>query len=90
MVAGGVLVLAAYFAVVQPALPAAWRTPADFSSQAANGVALDDTWDIKSRWFIVQSRIRLDRAALNAESLIERTPVVSVGGGTRVIWTRQN
>ncbi|KFI05063.1 type II secretion system minor pseudopilin GspK [Massilia sp. BSC265] len=69
---------------------AAWRTPADFSSQAASGVALPETWDIKSRWFIVQSRIRLDRAALNAESLIERTPVVSVGGGTRVIWTRQN
>ncbi len=69
---------------------AAWRTPADFSSQAANNQQLDDTWDIKSRWFIVQSRIRLDRAALNAESLIERTPVVSVGGGTRVIWTRQN
>jgi general secretion pathway protein K len=69
---------------------AAWRTPADFSSQAANNQQLDDTWDIKSRWFIVQSRIRLDRAALNAESLIERTPVVSVGGGTKVIWTRQN
>ncbi len=69
---------------------AAWRTPMDFSSQAANNQQLDDTWDIKSRWFIVQSRIRLDRAALNAESLIERTPVVSVGGGTRVIWTRQN
>lgn len=69
---------------------AAWRTPADFASQAANGVQLAETWDIKSRWFIVQSRIRLDRAALNAESLIERTQVVSVGGGTRVIWTRQN
>ena len=69
---------------------AAWRTPADFKSQVPGGDALADTWDIKSRWFIVQSRIRLDRAALNAESLIERTPVVSVGGGTQVIWTRQN
>ncbi|VXC16742.1 type II secretion system minor pseudopilin GspK [Massilia sp. 9I] len=69
---------------------AAWRTPADFQSQAANGVDLPDTWDIKSSWFIVQSRIRLDRAALNAESLIRRNPVVSVGGGTQVIWTRQN
>ena len=69
---------------------AAWRTPADFSSQAGNGQELADTWDVRSRWFIVQSRIRLDRAALNAESLIERTPAVTVGGGTRVIWTRQN
>lgn len=70
---------------------AAWRTPLDFESQVSQGgQALPATWDIKSNWFIVQSRIRLDRAALNAESLIERTPVVSVGGGTKVIWTRQN
>ncbi len=69
---------------------AAWRTPADFQSQVPGGDQLGDTWDIKSSWFIVQSRIRLDRAALNAESLIRRNPVVSVGGGTQVIWTRQN
>ena len=69
---------------------AAWRTPADFASQAGGNQQLAETWDVKSRWFIVQSRIRLDRAALNAESLIERTAVVNVGGGTRVIWTRQN
>ncbi|MCC2955142.1 type II secretion system minor pseudopilin GspK [Massilia sp. IC2-477] len=70
---------------------AAWRTPAEFASQANTGQDLPETtWDIKSSWFIVQSRIRLDRAALNAESLIQRTPVPTVGGGTRVIWTRQN
>ncbi|MCC2974639.1 type II secretion system minor pseudopilin GspK [Massilia sp. IC2-476] len=70
---------------------AAWRTPADFASQANTGQDLPETtWDIKSSWFIVQSRIRLDRAALNAESLIQRTPIPTVGGGTRVIWTRQN
>ena len=71
---------------------AAWRTPADFSSQVqgAGTGDLPDTWDIKSSWFIVQSRIRLDRAALNAESLIQRNPAVTIGGGTQVIWTRQN
>ncbi|MCA1855925.1 type II secretion system minor pseudopilin GspK [Massilia oculi] len=70
---------------------AAWRTPLDFASQAGgSGQLPTETWDVKSSWFIVQSRIRLDRAALNAEALIERTPVISVGGGTRVIWTRQN
>lgn len=69
---------------------AAWRTPADFSSQAGGTGELPDTWDVRSSWFIVQSRIRLDRAALNAESLIRRNPAVSIGGGTQVIWTRQN
>lgn len=70
---------------------AAWRSEADFKSQVPGGEELpDNTWGIKSQWFIVQSRIRLDRAALNAESLIERQPVITVGGGTRVVWTRQN
>ncbi len=69
---------------------AAWRSDADFRSQVPGGEELPQTWDIKSRWFIVQSRIRLDRAALNAESLIERQASVTIGGGTRVIWTRQN
>jgi general secretion pathway protein K len=71
---------------------AAWRDKQYFQNEAVQGgqTLSADTWDVKSNWFIVQSRIRLDRAALNAESLIERTPVVSVGGGTKVIWTRQN
>jgi general secretion pathway protein K len=70
---------------------AAWRTEADFKSQVPGGDSLTDaTWSVKSNWFIVQSRIRLDRAALNAESLIQRNPAVSIGGGTQVVWTRQN
>lgn len=71
---------------------APWRDQQYFRQDVlgANGGSLPDTWDIKSRWFFVQSRIRLDRAALNAESLIERTARVNVGGGTQVIWTRQN
>ncbi|WP_209589535.1 type II secretion system minor pseudopilin GspK [Massilia sp. BHUDP2] len=69
---------------------AAWRDTAAFTSQVANGQNLAETWDVKSSWFIVQSRIRLDRAALNAESLIRRNPTPLVGGGTQVIWTRQN
>jgi general secretion pathway protein K len=54
------------------------------------GDSLPETWDVRSSWFIVQSRIRLDRAALNAESLIQRNPAVTIGGGTQVVWTRQN
>jgi len=67
---------------------AAWRETANFAAEA--NATENGTWDIKSNWFIVQSRIRLDRAALNAESLIERQAVLTVGGGTQVIWTRQN
>lgn len=44
--------------------------------------------DVTSQWFLVQSRIRLDRAALNAESLIKRDG--QIGRGVTVIWTRQN
>jgi general secretion pathway protein K len=69
---------------------AAWRTEADFKSQVPGGDSLPETWDVRSSWFIVQSRIRLDRAALNAESLIQRNPAVTIGGGTQVVWTRQN
>jgi general secretion pathway protein K len=43
---------------------------------------------VSSAYFLVQSRIRLDRAALNADSLIRRDG--SIGGGVKVIWTRQN
>ncbi|MDB5962051.1 MAG: ral secretion pathway protein GspK [Massilia sp.] len=39
-----------------------------------------------SNYFLAQSRIRLDRAALDAQSLIESP----VGGQTTVLWTRQN
>lgn len=70
---------------------AAWRDKATFLSQVRGGEGIEDgAYDVKSSWFLVQSRIRLDRAALNAESLIQRKPLVSSGGGTTVIWTRQN
>ena len=46
-----------------------------------------------SNYFLVQSRIRLDRAALDAESLVQKgslTNLGAAGGGVNVIWTRQN
>lgn len=45
--------------------------------------------DVKSDWFLVNSRIRLDRAALDAEALIHRFPTLIAGGGTQVVWIRQ-
>ncbi len=47
---------------------------------------------ITSNYFLVQSRIRLDRAALDAESLVQKGSLANLGaaGGVSVIWTRQN
>ncbi|WP_159628208.1 type II secretion system minor pseudopilin GspK [Massilia puerhi] len=45
--------------------------------------------DVTSTFFLVQSRIRLDRAALDAESLVQKGSLAS-RGGVNVIWTRQN
>lgn len=41
---------------------------------------------VRSDFFLVQSRIRLDRAALDAESLIQ----ANQAGQTSVLWVRQN
>lgn len=52
----------------------------------------DNSVSVKSNWFIVNSRIRLERAALNAQSLIQRednTPG-GIGGAVKVVWVRQN
>ena len=46
--------------------------------------------DVTSNYFLVQSRIRLDRAALDAESLVERGGNLVNRGSINVIWTRQN
>ncbi len=45
-------------------------------------------YDVKSEWFLVRSRVRLDRAALDAESLIKRelTPPYT----TTTKWVRHN
>jgi general secretion pathway protein K len=45
---------------------------------------------VSSEWFLIDSRIRLDRAALDAESLVHR-PLTFVNGGTgtTVEWIRQ-
>jgi general secretion pathway protein K len=47
-----------------------------------------DGLGIRSDWYLVDSRIRLDRAALDAEALIQRgaSPIT---GGTKVVWIRQ-
>lgn len=50
----------------------------------------DPQIDITSNYFLVRSRIRLDRAALDAESLVQRGGNLVNRGSISVIWTRQN
>lgn len=65
-----------------------WNELTKFQTELGGKAAVADTLDVKSDWFFVNSRIRLDRAALNAQSLIHRGPVM--GGGVQVVWVRQN
>ncbi|WP_020653780.1 type II secretion system minor pseudopilin GspK [Massilia niastensis] len=68
---------------------AAWRDLGQFKTEIKNTEGLvEGSIGVSSNWFVVQSRIRLDRAALNADSLIQRDG--TIGGGVKVIWTRQN
>ena len=75
--------------IVEKRKRAPWRDIAQFQSELKPGTqTVPDSISVESKYFLVQSRIRLDRAALNAESLISREGIV--GGGTKVVWTRQN
>ena len=92
--------LAENFSVAQAnALVSARKTRPFFRStdflNAFNGQTKPDvnTYDVNSNYFLVLSRVRLDRAALDAEALIHRS-VASISGdpssGTSVVWIRQN
>jgi general secretion pathway protein K len=72
---------------------APWTDVAYFiSGLAADKKVAANTADVVSEYFLVRSRVRLDRAALDAEALINRkTAVQGIGAaGTRVVWIRQN
>lgn len=58
-----------------------------FASELGGKTLAPDSADVKSDQFLVQSRIRLDRAALDAEALIKRQ---SGTGATTLVWIRQN
>jgi general secretion pathway protein K len=50
--------------------------------------AVAGSYDIKSSYFLVASKVRLDRAALDSEALIYRNS--EIGWQTRIEWIRQN
>jgi general secretion pathway protein K len=71
---------------------APWNDFFKFRAEVNEEDLANDVADVKSSWFLVDSRIRLDRAALNAEALVYR-PLGGFGltvGGTQVRWIRQN
>ena len=69
-----------------------YRTAADFTAQLygvpPERMPQSDKYDVKSEWFLVRSRVRLDRAALDAESLIKRE--LTSPNATTAMWVRQN
>jgi general secretion pathway protein K len=54
-----------------------------------HGPLAPGSWAVKSDYFLVISRIRLDRAALDAEALVYSPVTTSNASGTQVKWVRQ-
>ena len=69
-----------------------YRTTADFTAQLfgvpQTNYPAQSMFDVKSEWFLVRSRVRLDRAALDAESLVNRQ--LTTPNATVIQWVRQN
>lgn len=68
---------------------ASYRDIANFTEQLRGSELIDtDSVDVKSEYFLVQSKIRLDRANLDAEALVERK--LGSGIAPTVLSIRQN
>lgn len=70
-----------------------WRDTANFVSEVGQHAPPQEAVHVKSSWFLIDSRIRLDRAALNSQALVERVPPVTqspLSGQIVVRWVRQN
>ncbi|MBV8635449.1 MAG: type II secretion system minor pseudopilin GspK [Burkholderiaceae bacterium] len=64
-----------------------YNTVADFASNLGGKAATlgNNAADVKTNYFLVNGKVRLSRAALDVQSLIQRN-----GTNTAIIWTRQN
>ena len=68
-----------------------WDDIAKFQTDISGRTPVADSVSVKSDWFLVNSRIRLDRAALNAQALVQRSSANPIGGGAvKVVWVRQD
>jgi general secretion pathway protein K len=80
--------------LVQRRKRAPWRDVGQFATEAPR--APEDAaqvLDVKSYWFLIDSRIRLDRAALNSQALVERVQgsgLTPLSNQIVVRWVRQN
>jgi general secretion pathway protein K len=67
---------------------APWNDKGKFDLAVGQQRAAGAELDIKSEYFLVQSWLKLDRASLNTETLINRK--LGPGNETSVIWVHQN
>ncbi len=66
-----------------------FRDEGDFKGAAgSNKTWVDGMVEVKSSYFLVLSQVRLDRASLDSEALMNRKN--ESGGQTRIVWIRQN
>ncbi len=67
-----------------------YRQVSDFTGQLFGAqLTVPAAVDVKSEWFLVSSRVRLDRAALDAEALVYRE-LSTQQFKTTTVWVRQN
>ena len=72
-------------ALVAKRKTAHWLNKGEFPK--VEGRTKEDTFDVKSEYFLVRTRVKLDRATLETESLISRK--LDGYKTTTVVWTRQ-
>lgn len=65
-----------------------WIDKARFETAVSGQRAAGADIDVKSTYFLVQSWLKLDRASLNTEALVERT--VGQNAAVNVVWVHQN
>ncbi|HWJ95069.1 MAG TPA: type II secretion system minor pseudopilin GspK [Telluria sp.] len=80
--------------LVQQRKRAPWRGVSYFTAQTTHPPDdAEQVLDVKSYWFLIDSRIRLDRAALNSQALVERVQgsgLTPLSNQIVVRWVRQN
>ncbi|MQA38663.1 type II secretion system minor pseudopilin GspK [Rugamonas aquatica] len=73
-------------AIVNTRKRAYYRDKPTFDTSLPAGVTALTDYDVNSNFFLAYSRVRLDRAALDTQSLLERAG----NGITSVVWIREN
>jgi len=76
-------------ALVERRKQAYYRQKSDFEQQLFGAKSDPKLYDVKSEYFLVISRVRLDRAALDAEALVNRK-LDDQTFKTSTVWVRQN